>query len=81
MYICSNRLCETLSSLCGSSKLQLYLGSIYITNPYVITFSVFMAQCVFPCGESKGITESKIFGNFIFSRETMRVGGVVSVRV
>ena len=43
-YICSIRLCATLSSLRGSSKLQLYLSSLYdITNPLVTAFCVFMA--------------------------------------
>ena len=46
MYICSVRSCATLSSLCGSSKLQLYVSSPYdITNPLVTAFCVFMALC------------------------------------
>ena len=43
MYMCSVRLCAILSSLCGSSKLQLYVSSLYITNRLVTAFCVFMA--------------------------------------
>ena len=51
MYICSVRLCATVSSLCGYSKVQLYVSSLYITNPLVTAFCVFLWHCrVFPCG-------------------------------
>ena len=44
MYICSVCLCATRSSLCGSSKLQLYISSLYdITNPLITAFCFFMA--------------------------------------
>jgi hypothetical protein len=44
MYIFSVRLCATLSSLCGSSKLQLHVSSLYeMTNSLVTAFCVFMA--------------------------------------
>ena len=43
-YICSVRLCATISSVCGSSKLQLSVSSLYdITNPFVPAFCLFMA--------------------------------------
>ena len=45
MYICSVRLCATPSSLCGRSKLQLCVSSLYdIINPLVTAFCVFMAM-------------------------------------
>ena len=44
MYICSVRSCATLSSVCGSSKSQLCVSSLYdITNTFVTAFRVFTA--------------------------------------
>ena len=44
MYICSVWLCATLSSLCGSGKLQLCVSSLYdITDPIVTAFCDVMA--------------------------------------
>ena len=59
MYICSVRLCATISSLCGSSKLQLYVGSMYIINPLVIAFCFYGTIVSFPVVSRRELQNQK----------------------